>query len=1200
MASTHLPSSSHDGRHRAALRALALFLTCGLLTSMATLLTTEPARAAPVTDLRAVTWNSQGGNKWESVRTNLFKEADVLALQEVNTPPLPFVAHDELTRLSNTSDATTTPGGLPSLKYKVYSGRLASSDRPRGIGGRIIYVDILDKDKWGTGGSGNDADPDTQRNAQRSMGVWVNDTVADRFDALKDIKLVTPHSDPDKRWIRSRPAVGVRIGGTWYFDVHAASIRVELTPNPHAKALVQAVADAVDGEPWRILGDFNSNSQSFRAQVNGNTYYATKNGKPNGVPVPTHLSGHPLDFMVASEGLTNLAVTVNRGGGADHLPIRFAPAGSRECGPNWDAKTLYGPVALAARAAAADPESCIGNDAVVSMGDSYISGEGGRWQGNGAPELSYRSRQGSAYGTDRAAVNCTGAGKDEVCEHNPAKVYGDTADGKEMCHRSDLAPIKSIGDVLGIPEHRRFNIACSGATTKDVTDDTFKGEEPQVVQLARIASYNNVKYIVLSIGGNDLGFSDIGFNCVTAYIGNKPCSTNGRADIQEKMRDVRAKVTATIAKIRATMTEAGQENPKIIVQAYPNPLASVDNNRYPSTWLSWARMMSGGCAVLDPDTDWLHYEVLPRLNEAVADAAQDQKAIFLDTQSAFAGHELCAKTSSQASDQNSLANPPQAKDSEWVRWIPGLAEWLPYTQGDKQEAIHPNAFGQQALATCVKKTIAATSAQAQGYFTCTGSAGSTPDQLVVTEKPDDYLWPDGWTGPVDRTLQLRNAGSGDLLDADWGGEGAWAKATGAAGSERQQWRVDDFQRLDGELRHPGGAVQQVRAVATIKYGATFLQSDDVPRWVKLVAGQNGRPTSWAVGHTLPNGSSQLFAYRSNGAGGYDITGCLTQNPRAIGKDDHQSWLSVEGCTYDLNQQWWFEDPTDTGVQPSADGWSTTASGQLMSTGTRACVSADQGTQVVLAQCADGTAQQWATRASVAAPAKAKSALSAASGPAADPHGAFFFVSRSSGKCLDYDLQNTRVGQWECNGGENQQWYHYGDTLRSVSTGECLKPGDDSTVIPADCGTAPAQWEGGDEPRDKERVSFESATGLAMDLTAGDTSAGTKILGWTPCRCKANQDWDLHADAQNIWRMAPSALDSRHVSYDAHDQTVTLMDAVSDNKGEQWRLEPAGGGWYRIVSALDGKNVTAVDQGEPLALKEPSNALGQLWKITPNS
>ncbi|MFE5589487.1 RICIN domain-containing protein [Streptomyces sp. NPDC056549] len=173
--------------------------------------------------------------------------------------------------------------------------------------------------------------------------------------------------------------------------------------------------------------------------------------------------------------------------------------------------------------------------------------------------------------------------------------------------------------------------------------------------------------------------------------------------------------------------------------------------------------------------------------------------------------------------------------------------------------------------------------------------------------------------------------------------------------------------------------------------------------------------SWAVGHTLYDGSSQLFAYESDGRGAYDITGCLTQNPGLIGKDNHQSWLSVEHCTYDMNQQWWFE-PNTVGAQPHADRWSTPASGQIMSSAAQTCVSGGQADQVQLAQCADGKEQQWQARASVTAPVSGESASSAAapavpgsrtaavrsaraslaSDPGAAPVGAFTPMPRESG------------------------------------------------------------------------------------------------------------------------------------------------------------------------------------------------------------
>jgi hypothetical protein len=81
----------------------------------------------------------------------------------------------------------------------------------------------------------------------------------------------------------------------------------------------------------------------------------------------------------------------------------------------------------------------------VALGDSFISGEGGRWLGNGSEPFGTRS------GTDRAAFDCDGWG---VCRYDPARVYGASeADG---CHRSDVAPIRSAPLPPGIA---RVNLA---------------------------------------------------------------------------------------------------------------------------------------------------------------------------------------------------------------------------------------------------------------------------------------------------------------------------------------------------------------------------------------------------------------------------------------------------------------------------------------------------------------------------------------------------------------------------------------------------------------------------------------------------------------------------------------------------------------------------------------------------------------------
>jgi hypothetical protein len=90
--------------------------------------------------------------------------------------------------------------------------------------------------------------------------------------------------------------------------------------------------------------------------------------------------------------------------------------------------------------------------AIVSLGDSYISGEAGRWQGNSVNPLGDRD------GTDRAAYNCTAA----VCSYDAARVYGATA--ANGCDRSDVAEIKSAT----IAVDTNVNFACSGATTANI------------------------------------------------------------------------------------------------------------------------------------------------------------------------------------------------------------------------------------------------------------------------------------------------------------------------------------------------------------------------------------------------------------------------------------------------------------------------------------------------------------------------------------------------------------------------------------------------------------------------------------------------------------------------------------------------------------------------------------------------------------
>src|SRR3954447_26190514 len=85
--------------------------------------------------------------------------------------------------------------------------------------------------------------------------------------------------------------------------------------------------------------------------------------------------------------------------------------------------------------------------AIVALGDSFISGEGGRWMGNGSEPFGRRS------GTDRAASNCDDWSH---CDYEPERIYGTSE--RSGCHRSDVAPIVSAPVAVG----EKVNLACSG------------------------------------------------------------------------------------------------------------------------------------------------------------------------------------------------------------------------------------------------------------------------------------------------------------------------------------------------------------------------------------------------------------------------------------------------------------------------------------------------------------------------------------------------------------------------------------------------------------------------------------------------------------------------------------------------------------------------------------------------------------------
>ncbi|MGW7462422.1 GDSL-type esterase/lipase family protein [Streptomyces sp. NPDC054797] len=346
-----------------------------------------------------------------------------------------------------------------------------------------------------------------------------------------------------------------------------------------------------------------------------------------------------------------------------------------------------------------------GPTAVVSMGDSYISGEAGRWKGNSL------TNTGSRDGTDRAWI--TGS------TYDPTKVYGTTAGG---CHRSDSAEVRSAGAIADVA----VNLACSGATSDNVFRSSnggvaFQGEAPQADQLAAVAASHNVKVIALSIGGNDLGFADIIKECALDFtLWYSYCYDDQQYAVDQRIDGVMVKVGKSVDEIRAVMRGAGYADSayRIVLQSYPSPIPRGTENRY--TQSDWSRLNTGGCPFWNRDSDWARDSLVPQIAGRIKGVAAAKGVQFLDLRDMLQGREVCAKASKQVTS----TVPASAKTSEWARWIDNNE-----SQGLIQESMHPNYFGQLAAGRCLSLVVAQS---ATSGFSCKNTAGADESGMYLT------------------------------------------------------------------------------------------------------------------------------------------------------------------------------------------------------------------------------------------------------------------------------------------------------------------------------------------------------------------------------------------------------------------------------------------------------------------------------------
>jgi hypothetical protein len=322
----------------------------------------------------------------------------------------------------------------------------------------------------------------------------------------------------------------------------------------------------------------------------------------------------------------------------------------------------------------------------VSLGDSYMSGEGGRWAGNALNPANWSN-------TDR------GSG-----------AYSDRAGGGEMitnCHRSKSALINFQATAAF-----SMNFACSGAETTSAVDGTnvkpgvdfgANGVVGQLTMLKEFATRYDIGVIELSIGGNDYGFGAIVKDCLISDCRNG--SLGQMAMSEGKSRRVKYALITAIQGIKTAM--AKQTKPyNIVVHNYPGTLASGSKLR-PGNKLT--RQLDYGCGFSSEDAAWANETLLPAINKTVADAVADVRSAgnanvyLLDISDAFTGHRLCEKTASLVGEFKAGYGAVKANDRDSIEWMTQIRLVSAAGPFMIQEGLHPNYWGQLALRSCARQ-----------------------------------------------------------------------------------------------------------------------------------------------------------------------------------------------------------------------------------------------------------------------------------------------------------------------------------------------------------------------------------------------------------------------------------------------------------------------------------------------------------------
>jgi lysophospholipase L1-like esterase len=205
---------------------------------------------------------------------------------------------------------------------------------------------------------------------------------------------------------------------------------------------------------------------------------------------------------------------------------------------------------------------------------------------------------------------------------------------------------------------------CSGATTVDMTNpQNVEPDGPNPPQFNSLDA--NTTVVSLTIGGNDIGFSEVAESCITINPFSHPCLDKYDAGGVDQLK---ARIEATAPKVAAVLQGIHARAPaaKIYVVNYPAI--------FPETGLGcWPQMPIGFS-----DVSYLR-STEQRLNSMLATQAAAAGATLVNWYNASIGHDACKGSS--------------------TRWVE------PLVPGELAAPIHPNKAGMQGGANALLAAV---------------------------------------------------------------------------------------------------------------------------------------------------------------------------------------------------------------------------------------------------------------------------------------------------------------------------------------------------------------------------------------------------------------------------------------------------------------------------------------------------------------